>query len=332
MKRTFLLLLVLIGVLSAVFLIQNKDNAKIEALKSERDFKVPSEEVTKIIVAEKNDRVTTLTREGDTWIVNGKYPVAPDAIGMLLGAISHIRMQSIPPKTAYETIMDEFARFGFKVMVFTEDGLEKSYYIGGVTQGERGTYYLMDGSIQPYVMELPNMNGSPRLRFVKDVDYWRDRAIFKYAKNRIKRIEVDFPVTKDNSFVLNIAKGQYDLSPLYSEIPRIDKKLNHSIVDKFVENISAVYHESFLNEHEKKDSVANFLEPFVIFKVEDVDGHKREVKFYPSSLVNGTPNEEKEFVRRYFGFINDDREGVDFMATQHRMVKGILWTYPQFYF
>lgn len=332
MKRTLLLLLVLIAVLSAVFLIQNKDNSKIEALKNERDFKVPSDEVTKIVVAEKNDRVTTLTKSNDGWLVNGKYPVAPDAIGMLLEATSQIRMQSIPPKAAYENVMNSFAKNGFKVMVYTNNGLEKSYYIGGVTQGERGTYYLMEGSEQPYTMELPHMNGSPRLRFIKDIDYWRDRAIFKYGKNKMKRIQVDFPATKDNSFVLNIEKGKYDLKPLHGATQKIEKKLNNSTVDKFVENMSAVYHESFVNKHEKKDSIANFMEPFAIFTVEDVDGHKREVKFYPSSLVNNTPPEESELVRRYFGFINDDKEGIDFMATQHRMVKGILWTYPQFYF
>ena len=330
------MLVVLIAVVGLVFYLQNQEDDQMDELQSERNFAVPKEDITKLVIAEKSGKITTVEKVDDQWVLNDKYDVGEDVMAMVLNSLSRVRIQYIPPKAAYENIMDEMGRLGMKIMVYNKRGLAKSYYIGGVTPDESGTYYLMEGSDQPFVMEMPGMIGSPRRRYIKEIDQWRDRAIFNVDKEEIQSIAVDFPKAKDYSFTVDVNRRDYEVKPLYDSTEVINKEFNESSVEKFVTDISEVYMEAYVNDLPKKDTIIRDYIPTYSATITNEDGSKRKVNLYPYDEINDGKNydviEQESPIVRYYVYIQDENKGNDFGIAQHRIVKKMFWSYPQFFF
>ncbi len=64
---------------------------------------------------------------------------------------------------------------GIHVEIFDHQGNELlNYYVGGVTQDERGTFFLKEGSTQPYCLNQPGFDGGLRARYALAPVDWRD--------------------------------------------------------------------------------------------------------------------------------------------------------------
>ncbi len=336
MKRTLILLAILLLLGAVYYYLQgnNKEDVVTEILE-ERAFAVDENELHKIVITEKTGRVNTLTiDEDDIWYVNGKR-MSRNQKFLVKEALTKIRINSIPPKGAYKQIMKTIGDIGILVRLFDkEDAMIRSYYVGGVPQGERGTYYLMEGYNQPYLMELPGMEGSTRGRFVKEPDDWLDRAMFRYPEKDIAKITVDFPKSKNESYVVEKNGSSYDVKPLYSYTPVINKKVNKNTLDKYLDNFHiGFFTEAYINQHTKRDSIVQNITPFCNLTVENNAGEKNVLNLYPVNEILGVKGEAvgpnvDAIIERYFVNVND---GEKFMLTQHRLAKKFIWGYDWFF-
>ena len=196
MNRT-LLLLIAVAVLGAgayFFLNTDQEAASTTVAGWDRDFAVPRDQVHKVFIVQRSGVTSTLTRKGEQWFFNEKYPARPDAIENLLSAIESIRMKFKPTEAAIPHIVESLAARGIKVEIYgKEDELLKTYYVGGATNTEEGTYVIREGAEQPYVAELGAWVGNLRFRYNLVGDEWRDRTVFASRVEDIAGVSIESP-------------------------------------------------------------------------------------------------------------------------------------------
>lgn len=321
---TFALLLLA----TAWYFLQQHRSSK-STLGWDRNFKVEKEEeIYKIFLARRDSFTTTLERQGNHWVVNGKYKARPNAMHNILEAVTKLELKYVPPKAAYQNIIREMAARGIKVELYDKAGkLLKSYYVGGVTADARGTYMLMEGSEQPMVMGLPNMDGQIRTRYEMVGDDWRDRTVFGYKADDIQAVSIEYPTNRSQSFKLERTDNGFVVQPFYDNQLRINQPLDKASVEAFLVNFENLVAENFINDQPNKEELDKLL-PFAIVSVTDKTGTERKVKFTPKYRINAATGDRKtDIVERYYLFVNNG----DLMLGQHRVFGRIFWAYSAFF-
>lgn len=325
-----LLLFCVIGGL-VVWQINKSRGSEASTLTGYEDMKFAqsTDEVYKIFIAQRDGELTTLERNGDHWIYNGKYRANPNIMENLLRTIRGVRMQSIPTQASVQHIVKELATIGIKVELYDKDQqLLKTYYVGGSTNDERGTYYIMEGSGRPYVVELPEVTGSLRGRFTLKGDQWRDKSILLEDPKSIEFVSVEYPKQRDQSFVIQKQGDQFSIQPFYPLTSKINRKQKTGAVNSYLFGFESVVAEAFENDNPKRDSFLNLV-PFSIVNVKNQKGEEHRLQFYPlmSGLENPASQSGSAVVERYVV----DVDGQDFMLVQQRVCGKLFWAYPMFF-
>jgi len=332
MKRILILLLALLALsIGAYFLVtQDEVEQKSTLTKNDRDFRVENlDEIHKITIKTRRRPELHLSRKGGDWLVNYKHVVSPNSMTRLLDVIQDMRMKYIPHRNALPNIKDEMELIGLHIEIYdANDKKIKGYFVGGGTADERGTYVQMEGSKQPYVMEMASYEGSIRGRFLPKEEEWRERIFIKEDVSRLKKITVDFPKSKEDSYVVDIENGT--VKSLYDYSLRKGGKLRRGSIKAFTKQFENIGAEAFENHHKDRDSIANLV-PFARFEIESMEGSK-EIKLFPIkdiyfNDVNTASVDQTALIERYFA----DCSWGDFMMVQHGLAKKILLPIDYFF-
>ncbi|MBK9015804.1 MAG: DUF4340 domain-containing protein [Saprospiraceae bacterium] len=293
----------------------------------DRLFKVEEQDIQKIFIAKRTGETTTIERDGGGWKVNGQK-ASKNAVENLLEAVTKLELQSVPPPAATDNVVKELASRGIKVEVYgNRDKKLKAYYIGGVTADARGTYAIMDGSEQPMVLQIPQMEGQIRSRFDLTGDDWRDRNVFSYKPEDIEAVSVEYPQQRNKSFKLKRSGQSWEVKPFYDNVPAINRPVSKGRVEGFLVGFGGLMAEGFENQYAEKDSIRMMI-PFTVVSVTDVKGQERKAAFYPTYRKDKDTGERRsEVVERYFADVSTG----DWMLTQHRVFEKIFWPYESFF-
>ena len=281
MKKYSILLLsilfVLLG-LASYFLITKK-NTKSSVDSSDRNFAVSNiDEITKVFIAKRGTEPNLLEKKSDGWYVNNKYKVGKNQIDNLINTIKNIRMASIPPKSAYTSIMKEMATIGTKVEIYTGgDVPAKTYYIGGVTNDERAVYFLMDKSVQPYIVELPQSVSNLTFRYELSEEDWRDKKIFSVYDEDLSTIQIDYPYEPNQSIHFQKKNKQwFAFDGQEAPITNFDQK----ILLRLVNSLQEMKCEAFENGNVLKSKIEQ-MTPYSTFSYADIHNQTYWVKIFP---------------------------------------------------
>jgi hypothetical protein len=215
-KKTFLYA----GILGALVLvitltINSKQTATIK--QELRDFAVDdTSSVNKIFLADMRGVTSTLEKKDGGWIVNGKYPVSESRIQTLLMTIKRLDVKHPVAIAAKENVLRELSAEGVKVEIFSNDKKIKTYYVGGTTPSEEGTYMMLENSSAPFVVHIPGFRGYLNSRYFTEERDWRTRQLFVYHPSEVKEIKVEYTQQPQHSFSLKArdAHGNFEVSPL----------------------------------------------------------------------------------------------------------------------
>ncbi len=329
MNRT-LLMVVLFLVLggTAWYALSYRNNQHASHVSWDMDFAVKNtDDIGKIFIADRKGETATLEQKGKSWIYNGKYPARPSAIEILLEAISQVNVLNIPPNGALPNMVKELAANGIKVEIYDRAGKKmKTYYIGGVTNDERGTVLMMDGSEQPYVVHIPGFIGAIRMRYLLGDDEWRDRAIFREQPETIQSVSIEYPQRKNESFLLEkTAQATYDVKPFFSTTALMKTPRRKGVAEAYLVQFESLIAEAFETQNPLRDSV-KALVPFVILTVKKTDGVEKKVRFWPVEIETRR-DDGASYVSRYFTDLNNE----DFLLTQDRVFGPLFRGYGFFF-
>ncbi len=334
MKRTLILLILflLLGG-AATWFLTSKEDSKTSITGADREFAIKNPEVIhKVFIADRHGHKSTLEREGDHWIFNGKYKARENAIENLMDAITRIEMKYKPPQAAVEKMVKSLATEGLKVELYDkENQMLKSYYIGGATPDERGTYVMLSDAEQPYVAHLTGWEGNLRFRFSLKDDEWRDRTLFALEVEDIQSVSIEYPKQRNKSFQLKKEGTQYDLRPFYDITPVINKPLQEARVEAYLSNFKKIVATGFHNEFEKRNEITSNL-PFATISLTTTSGKEMEYSLYP--IYNQEEIDPKTGgvlanadIRNFYV---ESQDG-DLLTIQSRIINKILWGYEFFF-
>ncbi len=334
MKRTLILLIIflLLGG-AALWYMTSQGDSKTTVAGADREFAIKDEsQIHKVFIADRYGHKSTLEREGDHWIYNGKYRARDNAMENLLDAATRIEMKFKPPQAAIEKMVESLATEGLKVELYDkENQMLKSYYIGGSTPDERGTYVMLSDAEQPYVAHLPGWEGNLRFRFSLNDDEWRDRTLFALEVEDIQSVAIEYPKQRNKSFRLEKDGSDYKLTPFYDITPVINKPLKPAGVETYLSNFKKIVATGFHNEYEKKDEITSVL-PFATIAVKTADDQAYEYSLFPIySEEQKDPKTGGVLANANISNYYVETQDGDLLTIQSRIINKIMWGYEFFY-
>ena len=336
MKRTNLILLaifVLLGSLTVWYLL-SKEDEKTTLAGADRRFAVEDvKKIQKIFLADRTGEQVLLERAGDHWIYNGEYKAKPSVVSGLREVIGQMQIKYKPPQAAVDEMIKSLATEGIKVEIYDrDDALIRSYYVGGATPDERGTYMMMADAEQPYVTYLPGWVGNLRFRFSLRGHEWRDLSVFAVQPEAVQSVSLEYPKQRNKSFRLERQEKGFRVEPFYDITPVIDKPVRPGRIESFLDGFRLIGGEAFQNNIPERDSIADLV-PFVIIHLEKTNGEEVEVRLHPIvkkgniDPKTGEPVANYEIERYHADVVSSG----DFVMVQHRVFRKILWAYDFFF-
>lgn len=329
MNKTVLFLVVFLILGAATYYFTSKEETKSTTGTSwDMDFSIPNtDEIHKVFIADRSGKTATLERKKGYWQFNEKWRARPTAINNLLVALRDVRVSYIAPDAATENMIKTVATQGIKVEVYGKDGQNlKTFYIGGVTNDEQGTFYMMEDAAQPYVVHIPNFVGQLRVRFMVEEEDWRDRAVFYESPETIQSISMRYPRSKSESFKFEkTGEASYTIKPYYATQNVNKRPQRKGIPESYLLQFESLVAEGFENQHRHRDSISQMV-PFAILEMKKADGTEKSVRFFPVEVITDPQSGEK-IVGRYFA----DCSWGDFMLIQDLVFNPIFRGYDYFF-
>lgn len=296
MKRNIIILGIIV-VLAAVAIVLVTRRSSSTIKRELRDFAVEdTASIDRIFMVRKDNQQVTLTREGNRWMVNGKFEARPDAIENLLKTLNRLKIKSPISASAMDNAVRMLATRNTKVEAYHGKKLLKTIYVGGPTQDQMGTFMMLEGSSVPFIVHIPGFTGYLSSRFFIDEVAWKSTAIFRYNFNDIKTVLMENPADAAKSFRLsNEGNDHYVLStPGGSPIPGMLDTASVKFYLSQFEKLSFEFYADSLSPRVRDSLLAT--RPHRIITLEDRSGKVRKVTAWkrpsfgkPDS--NGNPQE-----------------------------------------
>lgn len=301
MKKSTLVLLLLFVVSGGLTLwyLNRPEPKKTSLTDADADFAIENtDEIGKIFLANRiRGEQYLLERRGDEWFVQDTIKVYPLIMESMLTAMRNMRIKYRPAEAAVPNIIKALATDQVKTEIYDRQGnLMKTYYVGGETNDNMGTYMIMEGSEKPFVMEIPFVSGSFKVRFDLGLLELTDKAIFREDTEEIEYISMEYPTRRDESFVLDRSSGDIIVQPFYPTTPIMKQSPSKGSVERYLRNFEKNVSEAVVKNNMGRDRFSK-VGPFAEFVLRRRDGSERRITFYPKDTtdpVTGLPVQRTE--------------------------------------
>ncbi|NOZ47459.1 MAG: DUF4340 domain-containing protein [Chlorobi bacterium] len=278
-KIRFNIIIVIVLLIIATYFFITKKTSTIPA--KLKDFAIEdTASVNKIFMVNKENQKVLLERKDGYWIVNKKFRVRNDGISMLLKTMKNLDVKAMVGKAAFKTIVENLAVKSIKVEIYQNDKLAKTYYVGGPTKDQYGTYMLLDKSSQPFIIQIKGFKGYLTPRYFIDEYLWRDRTLFNYKPSQIKSVTVILPKNPEASFKLfNFGNNTYGLEKGLK--PEKAVQFDTLKVKQYLASFRRIGFFEFIkdiNEEEKDSILAS--KPHYEITIEDINGITNKIKTF----------------------------------------------------
>lgn len=317
----------------AYIVVQKQQALKYSSgLTADRDFAIPSlDGITNIVLKHAKLQPVQFQRKEKSWVINDKYAANDEVMRNLTDVLTKMKLKYTPPKNTNATIKEEIKRSGIKVQIYS-GGTEpiKTFYIASDTEKQEGTFMLMEGAEQVYVMHLPNLNGGFRSRFEQPLDRLRDIYVYKEEPKEITNISVRYPKNEEMSFALSKSGEIYDIKPLLSNMESKPNP-NQAKARNYVYGFASIGAESLINTYRYRDSIIKTT-PYCIIELKNSKGYITKAMYYPYSEYIEKMNieiteDDVASIDKYFIWVNDK----DFYFGQQQVFGKVFEKYNSFF-
>jgi len=284
----------------------------------ERQFGIENfDRVHRIFIADRKGHKVNLTRGGITgWLADGK-PANETVMKNLADAVKFLEVQSLPTPQAKPNMIENLAAQGILVQAFDkEDNKLCGYYIGGGNHDETGTYAIVEGSEEPYVVHIDHFTGNVRQRFSHWEDEWRDKIYFRVDPEKVEKMSIEYPKQRDKSFILTRKGSDFSIAPFYDTGQPV-----RDVSRGAAEGVLARYEKYYINRYENRDeqsiAEAKTLLPFATITVKESEKEAQEMRIYPRYVnksfyhdIKSGAVKENSGLEAYTAFINGGEDWV----------------------
>ncbi len=341
-KKKTRLIVVLIALIAVFIAVNNNSTSTLNDKDS--NFSVrDTASVTKIFMADNGVNEVLLKRTQHGWLLNKKFPVNKRSVDFLLETIKKIKVKAPVSKASRNNVVKRLAGSSVKVEIyqyvprinlfnkvklFYHEKRTKVFFVGDVTQNNLGTYMLMEGAENPYIVYIPGFRGFVSVRFSPKLDDWKSHVVFNKNLSDIKSVEIINNKKPNESFNVKVidAMGNYNITRLADGTTVSDydtlKLLN------FLTSFKDLRYESRLNAILPPQRIDSILHTKPIYKVTLVDVKNdttRVIMFNKNKLPDAVTKAYEQLVPvdldRFYGSINN---GQDFVLMQYYTFDKVL--------
>lgn len=217
--KKFRIPLLILALLAIIILIVANYQSNREFRSKENNFVVEdTASVTKFFLADRVDRYIKCTRQDDgKWIINDTFQANKEVVDLLLETFATLDVKYPVSNAATENIIKSLSVNSVKteiyqkvyrinlfnrIKLFPREKLTRTYYVGSETMDKMGSFLIMEGSKQPYVVSIPGLRGFISTRYTTNIMNWRNRNLLNMKLNDIKQISLIYPDSPTESFIL----------------------------------------------------------------------------------------------------------------------------------
>lgn len=131
------------------------------------------------------------------WTVNDQFKADASLQRVLLAVLNQVSVKRPVSQIQKEEITTALKE-GMRVEVGFE-GNTSAFYVGG-SQGRTQSYFLEEGSDQPYIVEIPGYRNYISGIFELKALHWKDRKIFNTHWRSLRSLQVDYPDNSKDNF------------------------------------------------------------------------------------------------------------------------------------
>jgi len=318
MRKTFMYVVVL-GILAFgvyYFIVRKSDGVYND---SEAGFTIKdTANIGRIFISVQGAESILLERTANGWTLQKQYVAQKSAIDGFLKMLNRQSPLYPVPKSMHNHVVATLAGNGIKVELDDRQGkVMRVFYVGGETSDQKGTFMLVEGASRPYVVNLPNYQGTLSAFYTNKVLDWRDRTVFDVKPEDMESVSIKYPEHDLNSFTLKVANGK----PIVIAHPDIMKMgaLNlrrASVFLKFFEKVSC---EGYLIHFAGMDSILKSVPKHAEIDVHSIKGQSQHVDVYWMPLNRRSKNanaptedipDSKYDADRFFAVMNNFKDTV----------------------
>jgi hypothetical protein len=206
-RNTILLLIVLVILGVAAYFFSKKDSSRSTLNTEETAFAVTdTASVNKIFISAKAGWSHTLERKPNgLWMMDNKFEARKDMVNLLLETMRRMEVKRPADKGARNSTIRDLATKGRKVEIYQNGKLAKIFYVGQTTDDDLGTYFIMEGSENPYVLHIPGFDGFLNTRFEINESGWRTVPVFRSTAESVKELSLEYPQNPKENFKIEKA-------------------------------------------------------------------------------------------------------------------------------
>jgi hypothetical protein len=281
MKKTlvYVAILAIMGFGVYWFFFRNSDNL-YQSKDADFGFR-DTAAIGKIFLAETDGQSILLERDkNNSWTVNKTFPAMRIQVLNILTCLNKQTALVPVPERDYERVIKLLAGLGVKVEIYNREGKKvRCFYVAGQGPNYHGSYMLMEGSQQPYLVEIRGFEGYLTPRYSTDIADWRSRVIFDAADQEIKSFSVNYPEEPLNSFTIDnsVSPATLKIDP---ELSATMKDVHQGRVNVFLTLFKNVNAEGFLDGVEHLDSVIAHSKLRAHVSLQLKSGAEKKLDFY----------------------------------------------------
>ncbi len=334
MKRIGILLVTLLLLSGgAYFLYQKNKGSQKGMVTADRGFTVESmDDITNIVIKHPKLQPIQFSKNGKTWLLNGKYLVNDAVFVNIERSLLDMKLLYVPPKAANNTVKESIGVYALEVSLYNNsDEPFKTFYISSDTQKGDGTYMLMKGEEQAYVMHLPGLMGGLRSRFEQPMKNYRDKFIFRDKADQIASISVTYPKGESSSFNLTKDGNNISVLPGIANAQKSEKPLNERVVNAYLSSFEMLGAEDIFDAKEGIDTLLQLV-PFCIVEMKKTNGTVKKSVFYSYEDImwkdkNSRGPKDVAEMERFYAWVDN----TDMFIVQKRVFGNIFLGYENFF-
>jgi len=231
----------------------------------------------------------TLIKKGiDEWEVNENYKVQPSRMQSLLAVLGRIQIKRPVPEASVDSVKILLAKSDFKVTIYNEDGIVKSFEIAG--SGEN-TYARLGPNKVPYIVYIPGYFVNIYELFNISEQAWRDKRVIYTTWRTLQKLEINYTGDAKNSLAISFDSSFYKVDG----VARLDSAKLYTYIQQYQEfEVDAFVR----NDSNLKNSLSE-TSPFCVMVLNDLyESRNNSLLIYPNdSTVYGVVEKSGEIVK-----------------------------------
>lgn len=212
MKKTLLYGFIVLALGAITWYVMNKPNETAFS-SQEANFTVSDANAIGIIyMTDLHNNAVKLTRKGSTWTLNDSLTPRPDAIQLLVEALTKQRPQQPVAAGYHDAAVRELSANSTKVEIYSPEGQKThTFYVAKNPGYNNVSYMLTEGAKRPFIVDIPLRHLFLGVRYFTDVNEWKTKQLF-LGDAPIERLSVAFTDSVQHSFQITGNGMDYNIS------------------------------------------------------------------------------------------------------------------------